>query len=213
MIKTILFDFDGVIAESVNVKTKAFYNLYLPYGIEIAQKVRQHHIENGGMSRFEKFRLYHKDFLNIDLDKKGIEEFASQFSDLVLQGVIDSPFVNGADVFLEKFYKKLDFYVITGTPTNEIKVIVEKKNLSKYFKGLFGSPEKKDYWAQKIIDENNFNKNETVFIGDALADYNAAVSNDIKFILRETDDNIDLFKNIDVPKMNDLTSLEKLLDL
>ena len=58
MIKAIFWDFDGVIAESVNVKTEAFYNLYLPYGIEIAEKVRRHHLDNGGMSRFEKFRYY-----------------------------------------------------------------------------------------------------------------------------------------------------------
>lgn len=42
MIKAIFWDFDGVIAESVNVKTEAFYNLYLPYGIEIAEKVRRY---------------------------------------------------------------------------------------------------------------------------------------------------------------------------
>lgn len=62
MIKAIFWDFDGVIAESVNVKTEAFYNLYLPYGIEIAEKVRRHHLDNGGMSRFENSAITKPDF-------------------------------------------------------------------------------------------------------------------------------------------------------
>ena len=57
MIKTIFFDFDGVLAESVQVKSQAYYDLYLPYGEETAGKVLQHHIDNGGVSRYEKLKL------------------------------------------------------------------------------------------------------------------------------------------------------------
>ena len=38
IIKNIFFDFDGVLAESVNVKTQAFHDLYLPFGEGIAKK-------------------------------------------------------------------------------------------------------------------------------------------------------------------------------
>ena len=57
MITEIFFDFDGVLAESVQVKSDAFFKLYLPYGEEVAQKALNHHINNGGMSRFEKFKF------------------------------------------------------------------------------------------------------------------------------------------------------------
>ena len=59
MIKGIIFDFDGVIAQSVEVKTEAFADMYKEYGKAVVNKVVQHHEDNGGMSRFEKFRLYH----------------------------------------------------------------------------------------------------------------------------------------------------------
>ena len=39
MLKGIIFDFDGVIAESVEVKTDAFANLYQPYGDNVVNKV------------------------------------------------------------------------------------------------------------------------------------------------------------------------------
>ena len=59
------FEKAGGQAESVHIKTQAFYNMYVRYGEEIADQVVIHHKENGGMSRFEKFPYYHKTFLDI----------------------------------------------------------------------------------------------------------------------------------------------------
>ena len=55
-----IFDFDGVIAESVSAKTDAFREMYLPYGEEIANQVVDYHINHGGVSRFEKFKYWEK---------------------------------------------------------------------------------------------------------------------------------------------------------
>ena len=63
MIKGVIFDFDGVICESVGIKTDGFAMLYEPYGKDVVDKVIKHHLVNGGVSRFEKLRLYHKIFL------------------------------------------------------------------------------------------------------------------------------------------------------
>ena len=56
--KYIFWDFDGVIKESVEVKSDAFENLFKSFGDEVAKKVRNHHEENGGVSRFDKLPLY-----------------------------------------------------------------------------------------------------------------------------------------------------------
>ena len=185
-IKAIIFDYDGVISESVNVKTEAFAELYKPYGKEISQKVIEHHEANGGISRFEKFRIYHKSFLGKDIDQQKVDKLAQQFSDLVLQKVINSPYVMGAFDFISSNCQKYDLHVSTGTPTTEIETILEKKDLRKYFKEVYGSPEKKDSHVQKILDAYKYDKSEVVFIGDALTDRNAARVNGIKFIGRYT---------------------------
>ena len=41
-----IFDFDGVLVDSVEIKAKAFNELYRPYGSEIAEKIVFHHIQN-----------------------------------------------------------------------------------------------------------------------------------------------------------------------
>ena len=185
-IKAIIFDYDGVIAESVNVKTEAFAEIYRPFGKGITQKVIEHHEANGGVSRFEKFRIYHKSFLGKDINHQKVDELAKQFSDLVLQKVIESPYVIGAYDFITSNYKKFDLHISTGTPTTEIETILKRKDIRKYFKEVFGSPEKKDYHVRKILDAYRYDEAEVVFVGDALTDRDAARVNGVKFIGRHT---------------------------
>ena len=46
--RVIFWDFDGVIKDSVPVKTEAFRKIFLPFGANVAKKVVGHHLENGG---------------------------------------------------------------------------------------------------------------------------------------------------------------------
>jgi len=211
MIKNIFFDFDGVLAESVNVKTEAFRKLYLPFGDEIADKVVEYHLANGGVSRYEKIKYWHRTHLNTELDEKQVYQLADQFSSIALTGVIEAPEVAGAYEFLEKNHNIYQCWIITGTPTEEINHILQQKSWSQFFKGAHGSPEKKFYWTQHILSEYGLKPEETVFVGDALADYEAALKSNLIFVLRHTEDNIELFKDYKGLSINDITDLESLL--
>ena len=59
-IDALFFDFDGVIADSVEVKTDAFAELFNDEGLEVQQKVIDHHRNHGGMTRREKFQHYYQ---------------------------------------------------------------------------------------------------------------------------------------------------------
>ena len=185
-IKAIILDNDGIIAESVNVKTEAFAEMYRPFGEEIMQKVVEHHKANGGLSRFEKFKIYHHQFLGQAINQIKVGELAEQFSNLVLQKVVESPYVAGVYEFISANYQKYDFFISTGTPANEMEIILKRKNLRKYFKEVYGSPENKNIHIKKIFEKYSFSKDEVVFIGDALTDRDAARNNGIEFIGRYT---------------------------
>lgn len=210
-LKNIFFDFDGVIAESVNAKTEAFRDLYLPYGKEIADKVVKYHIYNGGVSRFEKFRYFHNAYLNELIDENKVNELAKKFSSLVLDKVINSEEVPGANEFIKEYNERLRFWVITGTPTNEIELIAQKRGLKKYFIGLHGSPEKKKYWTEYLISKFDLEREETIFLGDATTDWEAAQHSNINFALRETDENIDLFKSYNGVRFKDFYELIRII--
>lgn len=212
-IKAIFYDFDGVIKESTQIKTEAFYTLYLPFGKDIAEKAQKHHIENGGISRFEKFKYYHKHFLNIDLNDKEIKDLAQKFSKIVLQKVIECPYVKGAKesiMFLKKYYKQ---FVVTGTPQNEIELILNELQINHLFDGVYGSPKHKIEISEQILKTEQLNHKQVVFIGDATTDYKAAKHFNFKFILREHPENIHIFNSINEPfiRTKDLTNLPQII--
>jgi HAD superfamily hydrolase (TIGR01549 family) len=210
-IKHIFFDFDGVLAESVNIKTDAFKQMYLYKGEGFAKKVEKYHLENGGVSRYEKFKVFNGEWLKEEINQQKIDELAQKFSDLVIDGVVNAPEVFGAFDFLNssEMYKK---YIITGTPTVEIKPILKRRKMDHFFEGVFGSPEKKGFWVKHILKNEKVSANECVFIGDALADYNAAIHNNVPFILRETTDAEELFRDYTGYRLKDLSSLHEILE-
>jgi phosphoglycolate phosphatase-like HAD superfamily hydrolase len=210
-IKYIFFDFDGVLAESVNIKTEAFRQLYLPYGEEFAQRVVDYHEANGGISRFEKIKIFNGEWLGEDVTEGKIQFLAEKFSDLVMEGVINAPEVKGASTFLNSA-NEYEKYIITGTPTVEIIPILKQRKMFHFFEGVYGSPEKKDFWVKEILTSKNISPEQCVFIGDALTDYNAALSNDMTFVLRETEEGKELFKDFTGIRVKDLSNLHSIIE-
>ena len=102
MLKGIIFDFDGVIAESVQVKTDGFAFLYGQYGRDIVRKVVEHHEANGGMSRFEKIKYYHGSFLKQSITEMEIRKLANLFSEFVIETVIAASYVPGVLEYIQK---------------------------------------------------------------------------------------------------------------
>ena len=182
--QAILFDFDGVLAECMNVKTEAFAQLYEPYGEDVVKKVVKHHVENGGISRYVKIKHYHEKYLNQPINEEQVEEIAQKFSDLVVEKVIKSDWVKGAKEFLDKYYKKIDMYVISGTPEGELREIVKERNMEKYFKAVYGSPITKPEHARKIISKMDYDPEKVLYIGDSLSDYKNAMEAEIPFLGR-----------------------------
>lgn len=185
-IKAIIFDFDGVIAESVNVKTDAFAEMYRPYGQDVVNKVVSHHTANGGVSRFEKFKIYHSEYLGKQITEDDVQVLAGEFSNLVLNKVVSAPYVKGADEFIKNNYKKYKFFISTGTPESEMIEILKRRGLSKFFIEVKGSPVQKGVHVKDILNKYNFSKDEVAFVGDAVTDRDAAKNNEIIFIGRYT---------------------------
>jgi len=181
--KLLIFDFDGVLADSVEVKTEAFALLYKPFGQEVVDKVVAHHRDNGGMSRFEKFKRYHNDFLGISLDEEGVDKLSKHFSNLVVKKVIMANEISGADCLLRHYHADEKICVInSATPDREIIKIIEQRNMSRYFSGIYGSPKSKVDNLRVILSRFSKGNAEAVFFGDAEADLNAARELSIDFI-------------------------------
>ncbi len=210
-IKNIFFDFDGVIAESVSAKTDAFKELYSHYGEEIVGKVVEYHINHGGVSRFEKFKYWEKTFFGKEISEERVQELAQEFSKLVLNKVIDAIEVPGATAFIKKYSNKLDFWIITGTPTTEIAIIAKERGLVDYFVGIHGSPENKRFWTEHLLETHKLKRDETLFLGDATTDQDAASFSKLHFALRENEENFEIFKDYKGRRFKDFFQLEDII--
>lgn len=183
----LLFDFDGVLVESVDVKADAFSELYRKYGPEIQRKVKAFHLQNIGMSRYEKFQYFQEKLLGKGkLSSEGEQILSYKFSQLVTAEVIIAPYVNGAIEFLEAYSSVIPCYVVTATPTTESIEINKARDMTKYFEGIYGSPKKKDAIINEILAEKLYNPEKVVMIGDSHTDLEAALSTGIQFIGRQT---------------------------
>ena len=189
MLKGIIFDFDGVIADSIQVKTNAFAELFSPSGLNIVNKIIRHHEANGGLSRFEKIRYYYQVFLKKSITDEKVNEIAKQFSSIVVEKVISAPYIPGVLEYIQNCESQYKLFISTGTPTDEIIQILEEKKISKYFTGVFGSPDKKTQHIQSIISKYKIASDELLFYGDSTIDLDAAKAENIRFILIRNENN------------------------
>lgn len=200
----IFWDFDGVIKDSVSVKTLAFEKLFLTYGQTIAQKVKQHHEANGGMSRFEKMPLY-LSWAGEAVSDDQVAKFCNLFSHAVLQSVIDSPWVPGSYEYLSGNYKEKYFVLVTATPQLEIEKILSALEIDQYFQHVIGAPTKKTDAIRSVLEKQKVVSDDALMIGDAEADLQAAQANSIHFLLRRTPQNLHLQNRYDGPQFDDLS--------
>ncbi len=194
--RAVFFDFDGVIADSVQVKTAAFATMFQPYGPDIVKEVIRYHLENGGMPRHQKIAYYYREYLEQDLDNTTLARLGQEFSNLVVDKVVAAPLIAGALQSL-KTLKLLNIpaFVISGTPNDEIQLVIKRKNLSYYFQEVHGSPLSKTEISHHILNRYSLPASACLFIGDALADYVAAKNTGMNFLARVSAESLVIFPN------------------
>ena len=182
-LEAVFFDFDGVILDSVTAKTNAFAEMFRQYGPEVEKQVVDYHIKNGGISRWEKFRHYYKNFLGKPISEAEVRELGQQFSDIALKNVLAAAFIPGAKDTLEALKDAgVPAFVASGTPEEELKHVVAARGLSQYFLEVHGAPKKKAEIVDDLVARHGFNKGNTLFLGDATTDHDAAMKAGVPFI-------------------------------
>lgn len=181
--KFFVFDFDGVIADTVQIKTQAFAKLYRPYGEPVVSLVTAHHATHGGIDRFKKIKFYHREYLKQKLSSQKVNELAEKFASLVLKKVIKADFIKGTLKFLKLLKdKKKSIFVISATPKREIKEIIKRKGIGKFFREIKGAPPEKEKNLKIILKKHKFIPSDCVYFGDAQEDLKSAAACGVTFI-------------------------------
>jgi len=180
---SIFWDFDGVIKDSVGAKGLAYEELLPDANDELKEKILKHHLENGGLSRFEKIPTYLSWGGYTAITKTVIDSFVSEFSQTTLDLVVNSAWVGDVREYLETYAGQQIFTIITGAPQEDIEEILDRLNIRGCFHGVYGSPQSKIELLEIAKDEMRCKIRKSIFIGDSWTDYQAAQAHNLDFLL------------------------------
>lgn len=182
-LKAAIFDWDGTITDSNDVKTQAFLDIFAECGFPAAQYICSYQKTHGGISRFEKYRHYFQTFFNRQPTQAELRQFGINYAALCRQKLLQTPFIPGAVETLTLLSEaEISSFIITGSPAEEIYFLAKERGILPLLKGILGSPQNKQQHLTQILSQNGFAPNEVVFLGDALTDYNAAQACKVPFI-------------------------------
>ncbi len=203
----VVFDCDGVLIESVDIKTEAFTELFADYP-EHHEAIANHHQENLGISRFEKFEWIYRELLGKRLAEDESRGLGQRFSDLVFERVVRCPAVAGTEPALRRLRADgMPTFIASGTPQEELEVVISARGWHRFFQGIYGSPSSKPDILESIAEDLAIGPSRLIFVGDGWSDYEAARKTGASFIWRETAAQAARFAAYDGPRMADLTEL------
>jgi phosphoglycolate phosphatase-like HAD superfamily hydrolase len=201
----VFWDFDGVIKDSVAVKSVGFEQLFLPYGAQIAARVRRHHEAHGGVSRFDKIPIY-LGWAGEAVTPVRVGEFCERFSALVLQAVVDSPWVPGVREYIQAHCGSQPFVLVTATPQVEMERILAALAIASCFRAVVGAPTPKAAAVGRTLAQFGCPPRCALVVGDSETDWHAAEANDVPFLLRRTALNRELQNRYEGPAFAGLSN-------
>jgi len=181
-IKVILWDFDGVIMASNEVRDSGFERVLADYPKDHVDKLLAFHRKNGGLSRYVKFRHFFEEIRGEPVTETEVKQWAQKFSEIMLITLKDESLLISETVdFIRNNYESYDMYVVSGSDQKELREICTSVGINKYFNDILGSPTPKKENVRHIILKNGYSKEHCVLIGDSINDYEAAEDAGIYF--------------------------------
>ncbi|MBQ7457357.1 MAG: HAD family hydrolase [Desulfovibrio sp.] len=170
----VVFDCDGVLLDSVPVKTRAFARLAQPYGDEAVSRFVAFHEAHGGVSRFQKFAWFFQNILNRPITEADSKAWGDRFQSICREELAACQCIPGAKEALTFLQGKIPLVVCSGAPAEEQKDILTLHGLAAFFDGIYGSPPPKAELLEQIVQSYAVSPQETLMVGDATTDRDAA---------------------------------------
>ncbi|OCL87042.1 Phosphoglycolate phosphatase [Aliarcobacter thereius] len=182
MIKTIFWDFDGVILDSMPIRDYGFREIFKDFDKSLVDKLLEYHTLNGGLSRYVKIKYFYNELLGQVVSDEKVQELADKFSTIMKAELTNKKYLIKETVdFIEKNYQNYNFHIVSGSDEKELNYLCKELDLTQYFKTIEGSPTCKKDLVKNILEKYDYNSKECVLIGDSINDYEAANVNGIKF--------------------------------
>lgn len=182
MIKQIIWDFDGVIIFSDEIREEGFREVLMDYEKSAVEQMLLFHRANGGLSRYVKFKYLLEDILGNKPNEQHIQQLAEKFSKIMKVKMVDASKINEEAIkFIINTQGEIIHHIASGSDEDELRFLCKELRIEKLFSSIQGSPMPKNELVSEILISNKCPKELTCLIGDAVNDYQAALINNIRF--------------------------------
>jgi len=177
----LVFDCDGVILDSNNLKTAGFRFALRNEPEPLVDELVNYHLQHGGISRQEKFAYYFdvlKGQVDHSLSRRALDDFANYVQDAMAHVEL----ISGIRDFLQDVKSKgIPAYVVSGGSQAEILDIFSKKQLSGFFRRISGNPTPKHKLMDQLYSDGLFT-GKGLYFGDAQLDFELASEYGMEFM-------------------------------
>lgn len=181
-IKSIIWDFDGVIIFSEEVRVMGFRILFENFTDDKVDELINFHKLNGGLSRYVKIRFFYEKVLKESISDGQVQTLAMKFSKIMRKELTNRKLLNPQWLDLMKEIKhSYVHHIASGSDGDELRFLCSELGIAHYFKSIEGSPTPKKRLVEGILEVNSYSKKEACLIGDAINDWEAASHNSIHF--------------------------------
>lgn len=181
-IETILWDFDGVLVDSMKIRDQGFEIVLDSHPQEEVVELMKFHRANGGLSRYVKFRHFFETIKKETISDQQLQAYADAFSEVMLDRMLDNRLLIADAVdFVKKQHQNFSMHIVSGSDQKELREICRNLEMEVYFRSIHGSPTPKTQLVKEVLENNSYQVDKTILIGDSINDYEAARDNGITF--------------------------------
>ncbi len=181
-IEQIIFDFDGIILDSADLKTRAFAQVYADEDPARVAQVVEYQTLHGGVGRVEKFTYFERALFGRPGGPEAVARLCEAFAAIVDTAMQRAEFIPGAQALLDACFGKVRMHVVTGMPQEDLERIVTERDLRRYFDLLFGTPTTKPDAFRAILERTQIAPGQSLAIGDSLTEFEAAERTGVPFL-------------------------------
>jgi phosphoglycolate phosphatase-like HAD superfamily hydrolase len=161
-LKKIVFDFDGVLFDTNNIKKSAIFDatLRVTNNLSLTNTFVSYFTQNNGLPREFKIKTFF-------IDQLTQQELLENYEALLSEKLITAQPTYGALEILSLLDNlDVELFILSGGSNVEITEILNRFNLARYFQKILTGPTDKITNAKKHLSESN-----VLMIGDSVIDY------------------------------------------